>query len=81
MSMSLLDYFEVHRSTSFPNARAMLSTRTPSAAIESANPEVCAVLNREPPESIRRSRKVYLPKERAEIGKMAVHIGAFATAK
>ena len=82
--MSLLDY--VHCSASFPNPRGPLSTRIPSAAIESANPEVCAALNREPPESVRHSRKgnkprVYSPKEWAEIGKMAVDIGASAAAR
>ena len=48
----ILDYFTVSSSSkSFLNPRGPLSNRIPSAAIESANREVCEVLNKELPES------------------------------
>ena len=85
MAMSILDYFTVRSSRSFPNPRGLLSNRIPSAAIESANREVCAALNKELPESAssRKGKKprVYLPQERAKLGKQAVDFGASAAAK
>ena len=83
--MSILNYFEVTSSKSFPNPRGPLSNRIPSAAIESANREVRAALNKNLPESAnsRKGKKprVYSPKERAELGKLAVDVGASAAAK
>ena len=51
MAKSILDYFAVRSSTSFPNPRGPLSNRISSAAIESANREVRAALNKELPEN------------------------------
>ena len=51
MALSILDYFEVTSSKSFPNPRGPLSNRIPSAAIELANREVRAALNKNLPES------------------------------
>ena len=84
--MSILDYFSVSSSKSFPNPRGPLSNRIASAAIESANREVRAALNKELLESASSRRKekkprVYLPQERAEMGKLAVDIGATEAAK
>ena len=72
--MSILDYFSVRLSKSFPNPRGPLSSRIPSAAIESANREVCAALNKEQPVSSQKGKKprIYSPQERAELGKLAV---------
>ena len=85
VAMSHLDYFQVRSSKSFPNPRGPLSTRISSAAIESANREVRALLNKELQESAssRKGKKprVYSPQERAELGKLAVDIGASAAAK
>ena len=47
VAMLILDYFSVRSSKSFQNPRGPLSIRIPSAAIESANREVCATLNKE----------------------------------
>ena len=84
--MSILDYFAVTSSKSFPNPRGPLSNRIASAAIESANHEVCAVLNKELSKSASsrqkgKKRRVYSPHERAELGKLAVDIGATEAAK
>ena len=80
MTMSILEYFKVTSSKSFPNPKGPLSNRIPSAAIESVNSEVRAVLNKNLPESANSPKgkkpRVYSPKERAELGKLAVDIGA-----
>ena len=51
VAMSILDYFAMTSSKSFSIPMGPLSNRITSAAIESANNEVCAVLNKELPES------------------------------
>ena len=83
--MSILDYFSVRSSKSLPNPRGPLSSRIPSAAIELANREVCAAINKEQPGNVssRKGKKprVYSPQERAESGKLAADIGASAAAK
>ena len=86
VAMSILDYFEATSSKLFPNPRGPLSNRITSAAIESANHEVHAVLNKELPESAStrqkgKKRRVYLPHEVAELNKIAVDIGATQAAK
>ena len=74
--MSILDYFAVTSSKSFPNLRGELSNRIPSAKIELANQEVCVVLNEKLPESANFSKgkkpQVYSSKEQAKLGKLAV---------
>ena len=84
--MSILDYFSVSSSKSFPNPRGPLSNRIASAAIESANREVRVALNKDLPESASSRRKgkkprIYLPQEPAELGKLTVDIGATEAAK
>ena len=86
VAMSILDYFAMTSSKSFPNPRGPLSNRIASAAIESANHEVCAVLNKELSESASSRQKgkkprVYLPHEQSELVKLAVDIGATEAAK
>ena len=83
--MSILIYFSIRSSKSLPNPRGPLSSRIPSAAIELANREVCAALNKEQSgnvgSQIGKKPRVYSPQKRAELGKLAVDIGAFAAAK
>ena len=83
--MSILDYFSVRSSKSLLNPRGPLSSRIPSAAIESANREVCLAINKEQPGNVssRKGKKprVHSPQERAELGKLAADIGASAAAK
>ena len=83
MVISILDYFSVRSSKSFPKPRGPLFSRIPSAAIESANCEVCAALNKEQPVSSRKGKKprVYSSQERAELGKLAVDVKASEAAK
>ena len=83
MAMSILDYFAVTSSKSFPNPRRPLSSRITSAATGSANRVVRAVLNPENANSKRKGKKlcVYSPHELAELGKVVVDIGDTNTAK
>ena len=84
--MSILDYFTVMSSNSFPNPRGPLSNRIASAMIEphSTNREVCAVLSKKLLENASSRQKVRSHKfichmiELAELGKLAVDTGAKA---
>ena len=51
VAMLISDYFVVTSSKLFPNPRGPLSNRIASAAIELANHEVCAVINKKLPQS------------------------------
>jgi len=85
MSRSLLDYFKERTTNTdrpLPNPRGTLSRVIPSAAFLSANRKVQEVY--QPSNSSKvapKSRKgkkprVYSPKKRAEIGKLACRVGA-----
>ena len=87
--MSILQYSAKKQVGSLPNPEGTLSNVIPSAAIKSVNSEVKKVMDQGHPSS-RVSRKetrkgkkcrIYSPRERAEIGKLACNIGATAAAR
>ena len=68
------------------NSQGPLSRVIPSAAISSANSEVFQVTTSQTErgqtlKSRKAKRKVYSPKERAEIGKLACNVGATEAAE
>ena len=78
--MSIFEYFTRKRVGSLSNPQGTLSNIIPSVAIESANSEVKKVISQgnsvSPQISRKGSRKgkklrIYSPRERAEIGKLA----------
>ena len=84
--MSILNYYK-HKERALPNPQGPLSRVIPSNAIAFANSEVRQVIDQaRGGEKTRKRRKgisprVYSPKERAEIGKLACSVGATEVAK
>ena len=75
--MSLLDYFK--RKEPLPNPRGSLAKVIPSSAIAAANSEVEKIFCPKSRKGLK--KKVYFPRERAQMGKLACTIGATAVAK
>ena len=76
--MSLLDYFK-RKEGSLPNPRGSLSKVIPSSAIAAANSEVEKSVCPKSQKGLK--KKVYSPRERAQMAKLACTIGATAAAK
>lgn len=76
--MSLLDYFK-RKEGSLPDPRGSLSKVIPSSAIAVANSEVEKSVCPKSRKGLK--KKVYSPRERAQMAKLACTIGATAAAK
>ena len=81
MANTILHYYQpTSQSDSLPVPHSPLARVIPSAAIESANREVQAVLD-EAKSRKRGPYRKFSPKKRAEIGKFAVENGVLAAAR
>ena len=81
---SILSYFSLWaKEGSLPNPTGSLSRKILPSAIASANLEVAKVIRQQENNAVgkRRKPRLFSPKERAEIGKLACSIGATAAAR